>query len=120
MLKTATTVILCTLLLTPAVTFAAPQNFGELVYLFLTLINTAISIVVALAALGFFWGLSKYIFSAQDSGKVEEGRKIMIWGIVALFVIASIWGILRILSATFLDSGGGSAPQERIQYTTEV
>ncbi|MFC1731324.1 hypothetical protein ACFL6I_13470 [candidate division KSB1 bacterium] len=90
------------LFLTPAVAFAAPRTFGELIHLFVSLINTAVSVIIALAVLGFFWGVTKYMFSAQDSTKLEEGKKVMIWGIIALFVMVSIWGILRVLSNTFL------------------
>jgi len=86
----------------PIISFAAPRTFGELIYVLVSLINTAVSVVIALAVLGFFWGVTKYMFSAQDSTKLEEGKKIMVWGIIALFVMVSIWGILRILINTFL------------------
>ena len=89
----------------PVVAFAAPRTFGELVLVLVSLINAAVSVIIALAVLGFFWGVSKYMFSAQDTTKLEEGKKIMIWGIIALFVMVSVWGILNALSNTFLDSG---------------
>lgn len=106
-----------TFLLVPQVAFAAPQDLPALVTLFISLIDSIITVLFALAVLGFFWGLAKYMLSVQDSAKIEEGRKLMIWGIIALFVMFSIFGILRILKATFLDSGGGSAP---IEYTIEA
>jgi hypothetical protein len=97
--------ILATLFFVPVVVFAAPKDFPELIGLFISLINSAVSVVFALAVLGFFWGVSKFIFSAGDTSKIEEGRKIMMWGIIALFVMVSIWGILAILENTFLDAG---------------
>jgi len=51
-----------------------------------------IPIAFALCLLYFFWGVAKYIKS-EGSGKAE-GRQIMIWGVVALFVASSIWGII--------------------------
>ena len=115
MLKFSTILLSLTLLLTPTVTFAAPRNFSELVMVFVNLINIAIPILIALAVLGFFWGVTQYILSASDSTKVEEARKLMIWGIIALFVMVSVWGILRVLSNTFLDSGvDRSPPFERL------
>ena len=72
-----------------------------------TLVSTATPIVVALALLGFFWGLAIYIFNAGDEKKKAEGRSIMIWGILALFVMLSVFGIIGALQSTFqLDNGG--------------
>lgn len=78
-------------------------NFGAL-------INQATPIVVALALLGFFWGLAIYIFNAGDEKKKVEGRNIMIWGILALFVMLSVFGIIGALQATFLPSSGNATP----------
>ncbi len=63
------------------------------------IVNLLIPIVFALALLYFFWGLAKYIL-ASGEGK-EEGRNTMIWGVVALFVMASIWGIVRFIQSAF-------------------
>jgi len=91
-----------TLFLTPLVVFAAPRNFVDLVYFFVHLVNITISIVIALAVLGFLWGVTKYMLSARDSAKIEEGRKVMVYGVLGLFVAVSLWGILKILVNTFL------------------
>jgi hypothetical protein len=64
------------------------------------LISTATPIVVALALLGFFWGLAMYIFSAGDEKKRSQGRNIMIWGILALFIMLSVFGIIATLQST--------------------
>lgn len=66
------------------------------------LINFAMPIVVALALLAFFWGLAIYIFnfSGKDDDK-KKGRDIMVYGVIVLFVMLSIWGIVNILRETF-------------------
>ena len=71
--------------------------------------NLLIPIVFALALLYFFWGLATYILSSGDPEKKEEGRNKMVWGIVALFVMASIWGLVNFLQDA-LDIDEGSAP----------
>jgi len=63
------------------------------------IVGLLIPIVFALALLYFFWGLGKYIL-ASGEGK-EEGKNIMIWGVVALFVMASVWGIVRFIQQAF-------------------
>lgn len=65
------------------------------------LINTLIPIVFALALLFFLWGLAKYIFAAGNEEAKESGKRIMIWGIIALFIMASVWGIVAFLQDLF-------------------
>lgn len=62
-------------------------------------INQLIVIVAGLALLYFFWGLAKFIFHAGDIDKHEEGKNIMIWGIIALFVMVAVWGLLNFISS---------------------
>lgn len=87
----------------PLITFAAttPRNFKELIYRFIEIIQLAIPIVAALALLFFFWGLANFIFHADNEEKRKEGKSVMIWGIVALFVMVSVWGIVYLLLDTF-------------------
>ena len=61
------------------------------------LVDSATPIVVGIALLAFFWGLARYIFNAGSDEAKKEGRNIMIWGIVALFVMVSVWGLVRFL-----------------------
>lgn len=62
-------------------------------------------VLVALALLFFFWGVAQWILNMADSDKHKEGKQQMIWGLVALFFIVSIAGLLTILQATFFGSG---------------
>ncbi len=69
-------------------------NFGEI-------IGVSTSIVAALALLVFFWGLVKYIAKADDEKAKESGKNIMIWGVVALFVMFSVFGLVNFLQESF-------------------
>jgi hypothetical protein len=60
------------------------------------LVNRGIILVAAIALLVFFWGLVKYIRKAGE-GDVKEGRDLMVWGTIALFVMVSIWGLVRFI-----------------------
>jgi TRAP-type C4-dicarboxylate transport system permease small subunit len=60
-----------------------------------------IPLAFALCLLYFFWGIAKYIRGAGDEKAVEEGRRIMVWGVVALFVVSSIWGIIVFIRQEF-------------------
>lgn len=85
-------------------------NVGDLVESLGTIVDTATPIVVGIALLAFFWGLAKYIFSANDDEKKKEGRNIMIWGVVALFVMVSVWGLVRFIGDALDIEQGGDIP----------
>ena len=96
-------------LLLPGIALAA--TLEDVLNKFGDLINIAGPIVVGLALLYFFWGLASYIFSSDDPEKKESGRNIMIWGVIALFVMVSVWGLVNVLSDTFnLETGAPDVP----------
>lgn len=98
------TLFLFTLLISPMLTFAAkivPLQQTEGILDGILQIVTAILIPLAftLALLLFFWGVVKYIW-AEGQGK-DEGKKIMVWGVIALFVMASVWGLVAFIADEF-------------------
>lgn len=82
-------------LLLPLTSFAALGNISGLVTDIGVIINKIIPVLFALALLGFFYGLVMYIFGAEDNK--DKAKKTMIWGVVALFVMSSVWGLVRFL-----------------------
>ncbi len=72
------------------------MDLGQLIDAVTELIsNVLVPLAFALCVLYFFWGVAKYI-RAEGQGK-EDGRQVMIWGVVALFVAFSIWGIITFM-----------------------
>ncbi len=61
------------------------------------IVGVLLPIVVAIALLAFFWGLAKFVFSAGNEDAKEEGKRIMIWGLIALFVMVSVWGLVTFI-----------------------
>ena len=61
----------------------------------LDILKAAIPLAASLALLAFFWGLARFIMNAGDAKGNKEGKNLMIWGTIALFVMVSVWGILR-------------------------
>ena len=64
------------------------------------LITNATPVVVGLGVLFFLYGLAMYILGAADEEKKKEGRNIMIMGVIALFVLISVWGLVNLLKTT--------------------
>lgn len=84
--------------------FGTPQNFSQFVCLFVDLIEITIPIIAGLALLTFFWGLVKFIWNAGDTGSHETGKQLMIWGTVALFVMVSVWALVRMVHGDLFGS----------------
>ena len=63
--------------------------------------NTIIQVLIAFAVLYIIFNVVRYIMSAEDPEKRKNIGMAVLWGIVGLFVILSIWGLVNILSNTF-------------------
>ncbi|MFZ3020334.1 MAG: hypothetical protein WA051_02345 [Minisyncoccia bacterium] len=75
------------------------------------LVNTALPVIVAVALLFFFYGLAKFILaSGGDDDAKKAGKHIMVWGIVALFVMVSVWGLVAFLGQALGIQQGQSLP----------
>src|SRR3990167_7525919 len=85
------------------------NNFKDLVKKITeNVFNPLVGLLLTLALIYFFVGLVKYIMSAGDEEAKGAGRSIMINGVIALFVMAAVWGLVAILNQTFL--GGTTTP----------
>lgn len=58
------------------------------------------ALLLALALALFFWGLVKYMQSEAAGGK-GKGRTLMLWGVVVLFVMVSVWGLVNVIKDSF-------------------
>jgi uncharacterized membrane protein YidH (DUF202 family) len=72
-----------------------------------TLLDNLIVFLIALAVVWFIWNVIKYTMS-DDEEKKGAAKSQMIWGIVAIAVIVSIWGLVGILQTMF-GAGGQTA-----------
>jgi mannose/fructose/N-acetylgalactosamine-specific phosphotransferase system component IID len=72
------------------------------------IINSLVPVLVGLAVLFFIWNIFKYIKSDDPKTK-GDAAKGMMWGIVFLAVIVSVWGLVALLQKIFdVDTRGVS------------
>lgn len=69
--------------------------------------NTLVPLVFALALVVFIWGLfQSFILGGSDPEKQKQGRDLMLWGIIAFFVMVSVWGLVNVVqNITGINSG---------------
>ena len=78
------------------------------------IVSSLIPLLIAVALVVFFWGLVRYIVNPGEGH--DEGKKVMIAGLVALFVMVSVWGIIRLAQTTLLSGvSGASIPPPTVQ-----
>ena len=65
------------------------------------LIKSLWPLLITIAVIVFIVGVIKYIANADDAGKREEGRNFIIYGLIGLFVLVSVWGLVGVIQGTF-------------------
>ena len=89
-------------LLMPALALAqASQNASgifNLIVIATRILNAMMALFILVAVIVFFWGLISYLVNVDE--QKHKGLQTMIWGIIAIFVMVSIWGLIRILQQT--------------------
>lgn len=75
------------------------------------IINVVIPLLIAVAVVLFLYGVVKFITSGGDEEKRKEARSFMLYGIIGIFVMVSVWGLVGILSDTL---GLGTSSNVRV------
>ncbi len=82
------------------------------------IISLLLILVASLGLLAFLWGLVKFIMHAGDAKTHAEGRQFMLWGLIALFVMVSVWGIVRFIQTNLGIQNGGIFRIENLDSNT--
>jgi hypothetical protein len=96
-------------------------NIGGLINSFTTNVVQALgTLALAAAVVVFFFGIVEYIWGVRngDGAKAKTGSTFMIWGLVALFVMFSVWGIIYFAQTLFGIQGINSLDQLNNQRRT--
>lgn len=88
------TLIITFALLAPTVVHAQGSGIAGLIAYFTGMINGLLGLLTGVALLVFIWGLVKFIYQADNEQGRADGKQRMVWGVIALFVLVSIWGII--------------------------
>jgi|SRR3989344_3238644 len=77
------------------------------------IVNPAIMVVFSFGLLIFVFGLVEFLLALSKGGDVKDGRQHMLWGVLGMFIMVSVFGIIRLLSDTFgfnIGPGGSFSP----------
>ena len=89
---------------------AKPKLQDLLGYVTCIIYKSVIPLFFAIGLAAFVYGVVQYVINDGEESKKAKGRQFMIWGLIGLTVMFSIWGLVSILSSTF-NLGAPSIPQ---------
>jgi hypothetical protein len=82
--------------------FEDVRTFADFVEVIVQYINIIVGFLASVALLMFMINTFRLIFDASSGKYKAERKKALLWSIIALFVLFSIAGIVRVLIVTFL------------------
>jgi hypothetical protein len=79
----------------------ANSNLTDIINIFINIGLAIIPFLGAVAFLVFVWGVVRFIKSAGNEQEIKDSKNILIWGVIGLFVLITIWGIIYFLQGEF-------------------
>lgn len=67
--------------------------------------GSVIPVLFTLATVYFMWGVLSYIMAADDEKEITAARSYIIYGLIGLFVIVSMWAIVGLVFHSLGASG---------------
>ncbi len=76
-------------------------------------VGALVPVLVTMGLAVFLWGLVKYMWGSGAGPDIEKAKVLMKWGLVILFVMVSVWGIISLMQAALGINANatGKAPQ---------
>lgn len=86
----------------------------------LSIFRYLVPTLIGIALIVFMWGLIIFMTHGGDERAHEEGRQRIVWGIIILFVVVSVWGIVNLLQRIVGVRGEGYVRAPYVDYTHEA
>lgn len=94
--------IALTLSLAPLSTFAAQiTDINGVTSTATNIGNTATTLLISAAVIWIIISVVRYLIAGADTAARKEGGMRILFGVIGLFVILSIWGLVNILRTSF-------------------
>lgn len=88
-----------------------PSYVDSLISGGLGIVRGLLIFLISLAVVWFIWNVIQYTIS-DDEEKKGKAKEQMIWGIIGIAVIVSIWGLVAILRNMFGADNKSGAPDD--------
>lgn len=88
---------IASILLLPTVSNAALSGVKGLLTDVKDIVKSLIPITFGLVFVFFFYGIAKFVYEAGNPESKNKNKSIIYWGVIALTVMVSIWGIIALI-----------------------
>lgn len=93
----------------PFVAFAAPADdiVSPIANNILRTVRVLSTVVFVLAVVAFGWGIVQFIFAGGDPSAIGKAKSFLLWGVIGMAVMASVFGLTDFLQRYFGVTAGG-------------
>ncbi len=81
--------------------FESNQGIGQIASLFSDFLAYAVPTLIACAVVYFLYGVLQYVIMGDDEEKKEKAKTTILYGIVGIFVMVSVYGLVTLVKRTF-------------------
>ena len=97
-----------------ALAAGAVKTYSDLVNKLVSIMSMGSVVLVTLGFAAYFYGMSANILQFSSASGVEKRKAFFFWGIIILFVMLSIPGILRLLGRTLFTNPSAPSQQQQL------
>ncbi len=83
-----------------SLTYSGSSGLGGIITFISTLLGYLFPLIITLSVVFIIWQIFRFAVAGGEDDK-SKAKTHIIWGIVGLFVMVSIWGLVGILQSTF-------------------
>ena len=77
------------------------KDFNYLLGKIETVLYRIVPFIIGLAVFFIIWQIFNYVMSAADEEKRSEAKKYIVYGVIGVFLMLSVWGLVNIVYNTF-------------------
>ncbi|OHA89129.1 MAG: hypothetical protein A2653_02880 [Candidatus Zambryskibacteria bacterium RIFCSPHIGHO2_01_FULL_43_25] len=74
------------------------------------ILNPIIVLLFTVSLLLFFWGIFQFVRNTDNEEARSTGQRNMLWGIIGMFIMFAVFGVIRIILQTFGIDPATTAP----------
>ena len=66
------------------------------------ILQPMVNLLLAVAVVYFLYGVMKFIMDQSSEDAQQDGKQHMMWGVIGLFIMVSVYGILNFINSFVL------------------
>ncbi len=74
------------------------------------MIQPAILLISSLVIVYFIWSIAEVVRKGDQQEELSKLKEKAVWGIIAIAIMFSVWGLVEILTSTFFTAGANYTP----------